>query len=72
MEFSKLRGRMAEKGYTGRSMAKELGISDMTFYQKMTGKTDWKLSEIYRIKVLLDIDDLEPYFFTPILRHTKE
>ena len=72
MEFSKLRGRMAEKGYTGRSMAKELGISDMTFYQKMTGKTDWKLSEIYRIKVLLDIDDLEPYFFTPKLRYTKE
>ena len=72
MEFSKLRGRMAEKGYSGRSMAKELGISDMTFYQKMTGKTDWKLSEMYRIKVLLDIDDLEPYFFTPKLRHTKE
>ena len=72
MEFSKLRGRMAEKGYSGRSMAKELGISDMTFYQKMTGKTDWKLSEMYRIKVLLDIDDLEPYFFTPKLRHTEE
>ena len=67
MEFSKLRGRMVEKGYTGRSLAKELGISDVAFYKKMAGKTDWKLSEIYRIKVLLDIDDLEPYFFTPKL-----
>lgn len=68
MDFAKLRGRMAEKGYTGRAMAKELGISEMTFRAKMKGRTDWKLSEIYRIKVLLDIEDLEPYFFTPKLR----
>lgn len=65
MDFSKLRGRIAEKGYSGRSLARKLGISEVTFRAKMNGQTDWKLSEIYFLKNLLDIEDLEPYFFTP-------
>lgn len=71
MDFSKLRGRMAEKGYSGRSMAKELGLSENAFRKKMTGKTDWKLAEMYRLTVLLDIKDVEAYFFSPKLPNSE-
>lgn len=70
MDFSKLRGRIAEKGFTRALIAKRLGVSEPTLRAKMSGKTDWKLSEIYMLMFILDIsaEEIGAYFFTPELR----
>lgn len=68
MVFAKLRGRIAEKGFTGEIMAKRLGISAVTFRNKMNGITDWKLSEIYMLISELGIsyEQIYDYFFAPL------
>ena len=46
---AKLRGWMAEHGVSGRVFAEMIEMSYDTFKVKMTGKTDWKLSEVLKI-----------------------
>lgn len=68
MPYSKLIGRMAEKGCTRERTAKELGISVVTLRQKLSGSSDWKSSEIYRLIELLVIpyEEIYDYFFAPL------
>lgn len=63
MKFAKLRGRIKEKGYTESSFADKLNISANTLRSKLNGKTQFKISEIKRIRFLLEIDSVEEYFF---------
>lgn len=66
--FSKLIGRMAEKGFSRESVAKVLGVSTVTFRRKLNGENDWKLSEVYRLISLLEIpyEEIFDYFFAPL------
>ena len=52
LDFSKLKGLVREKGET------LLSIS-----QKWNGKGYFNSAEIFALKVLLDIDNVTPYFF---------
>lgn len=67
MDFRKLRGRIAEYGFTYGDLSKKLGITVTTFRDKMNGRSEWKLSEVYALIVELEIpvDEIGLYFFTP-------
>lgn len=57
-----LRGKIAEKSYTQKKIAKELGITPKTFYLKMQ-KGIFKSDEIYKMMKLLDIKNPITIFF---------
>lgn len=71
MAFAKLRGALAEKGFTREAMAKALGMSDRTFRKKLAGDNDWKLSEMYRMMQLLDNYDSDALFFSEYTSENK-
>lgn len=54
-----------EKTYA--DMAKALEISEMSFYRKINGLNEFKLSEIQLISQILKLDDktVKRIFFTP-------
>lgn len=65
VNYSKLIGRIAEKGETRESLCSKIGISSMAFRNKLSGKTQFKHDEMQRI---IDVLDIEPeqialYFF---------
>lgn len=59
---NKLVGVMAEKGISGKMMAKRIGITPKTFYAKMK-KGIFGLDEIEVIIDALKIEDPRPIFF---------
>lgn len=67
IDTSKLRGRIAEKGYTISSLANEIGISRVTLGAKLHGKSDLTLSEVLKIASILDVPQsmYYDYFFAP-------
>lgn len=73
MDYSKLLGRMKEKGYTQKSVAGEIGVSESHLCQKMAGRYVFTQKDIQNICDLLDIngEDIGTYFFTPILEESQ-
>lgn len=67
MDYSKLRGRIKECGYTQKSLAVTIGISESQFCSKMTGKFPFKQTEIDKICDVLNIpaDKIGAFFFSP-------
>ena len=65
-DYSKLLGRIREKGMTQQSLSKELGIGLNSVNQKLTNKAYFKQQEIRRICEILGSEDGEVglYFFT--------
>lgn len=63
--YSKLIGRMAEKGETRESISNKLGISSMALRNKLSGKTQFKQDEMAKLIEVLDIDPerIAFYFF---------
>ena len=57
MLTSKLKGKIAEAGYSQRSLATELGISKNTLNSEVNGKTPFNTVEIERICEKLNIHD---------------
>lgn len=62
MNTGKLRGIMAEKGYSGRDIAQILGISEKTFYSKMK-RGVFGTDEAAKMVSVLDIEDPAAIFF---------
>ena len=46
MDRSELRAEIARQGTSNRALAKDLGISEQAFYNKLNGITEFKESEI--------------------------
>ena len=67
MNYSKLLGRIKEKGFSQKSLAEQIGISESHFCQQLAGKYAFKQSEMRNICNALDIDGTEigVYFFSP-------
>ena len=63
--FTELKSRISEKGYTQKELSKELGISENTFTSKMKGRYFFDTREIVIICNCLDISlrDIYEYFF---------
>lgn len=64
--FSKLNGRIVEKGLNAGKCSKHLKINAATFSKKMSNKNQFTAKEIYELVLLLDIprDEIGAYFFT--------
>lgn len=62
VDLNALRGKIAERGLSQRMVAKRLGITEKTFYQKMkTG--NFTLTEAEKIAQILEIDAPGSVFF---------
>lgn len=57
----RIRGKMAELGYTQGEVAKFLGISEVTMTERMKTGKFWS-TEVVKIAQLLEIEDVS-YFF---------
>ena len=64
--YQKLRGRIKEICGTQQEFASKINCSERTLSHKLSGKIDWKQSEIVKaIEILeLTIHDIPVYFFT--------
>lgn len=65
-DYSKLKGKIIEKYGNMYSFADAMGMSQRTLGLKMSGKIDWKSSEIMKAMKLLEVgsDEWYCYFFT--------
>lgn len=65
-DYSKLRGRIIEKYGSQSNFAKEFGVSENTFSQKMNNKMRFTSDDIIEMSKLLSIpqDEVGFYFFT--------
>jgi hypothetical protein len=66
IDTNKIRGIMAERGVTGKDVAKAIGIHYNTFYDKLN-KGVFGSDEIEAMIQYLDIDDPLPIFFTALV-----
>jgi len=64
--YDKLRGRMAEKGYSIKGLADKLGIHSNTFSRKLYCDNYFTVNEVQQMCKYLDIRpfDIPMYFFT--------
>ena len=67
-DFSRLKGRMVECGYSQVTLAKAIGISPATLSLKLNGKRDFTLTEMRTIVTVLHITNGDYYFFDPELK----
>ena len=67
MDYSKLRGRIAECGMTQKHLAEKIGVSEGQLCQKMSGRFTFKQKEILDICSVLGIDvgQISTFFFCP-------
>lgn len=63
--YSKLLGRIKERGYTQVLLAKEIGLSETSLNLTLNNKRDFRQDEIERLADVLDIRavEYEAYFF---------
>lgn len=63
--YSKLLGRMKERGITQEQLAKEIGINEATLNSKLNNRFQFKADEIDAICRVLDIpnEEIGAYFF---------
>lgn len=61
--FQNLQAEMARRNLKGRDLAKMLGITEVTLYNKMNGLREWKLKEMEQIKGIMRTDAPFDYLF---------
>lgn len=64
--YSKLLGKIKEKGFTQVSLAKKIGVSETTLNFSLGNKRPFKQDEILKLCAVLDIplQSLDDYFFS--------
>ena len=62
--YGKLRGKMREKGINGNYLARKMGTTPQNISHRMTGKSPWRMDEMYNILSMLGEPDskLSEYF----------
>ena len=60
----KFRAALELSGVSIKELAKELGISKVTLYRKMNGKSDFYRDEIRKICEIIKTDDIVSIFFS--------
>mgnify|MGYP000686358464 CR=1 FL=1 len=64
MDYSKLRGRIKECGYTQKSLAEAIEISESHFSQKLTGNYPFTQKEICDA-LKISVSEIGAFFFSP-------
>ena len=74
MDYSKLRGRIAECGMTQKHLAEKIGVSEGQLCQKMSARFTFKQKEILDICSVLGIDvgQISAFFFCPRVEKTQQ
>lgn len=64
-DYSKLRGRIKEKGYTQEDVAKRIGIAESTLSLRLNNQALFVQDEIFNLVKMLDIpaEEIKSYFF---------
>ena len=64
-DYSKLLGKMKERGFTQEGLAAEIGVNEGTLSSKLNSKYAFKQNEMDAICRVLDIpnDEIGSYFF---------
>jgi transcriptional regulator with XRE-family HTH domain len=72
-DYSKLLGRIKEKGFTQESLARHIGITPGVMSVKLNNQSHFKQREIFAICDALDISicEIGEYFFAPKVRKTR-
>ena len=52
--FRNLYAEMGRAGFTYKTLAKDIGISEVVFGRKINGKVDWKVTEMIAIQQLIN------------------
>lgn len=75
-DYSLLKGKMAEKGYTLTDLAEAMGIARSALSRKINNRSNsgFTQREMVSIAKILDInlDNINRYFFTFIVRKTEQ
>lgn len=73
MDYSKLLGRIKEKGFTQASVARMIKVSPTTMNGKLNGHVEFSQSEIRNLCEVLHIQDsdIPAFFFTEKLEKTQ-
>lgn len=68
-DYSKLKGRMKEKGFTQEDIANHINKDKSTLSLKLNNQSLFVQDEIFEIVKLLDIpgEEIKQYFFTEIV-----
>ncbi|WP_187364071.1 helix-turn-helix domain-containing protein [Lagierella massiliensis] len=74
VENAKLKGIMAEKGYSVRKLSDETGIPLSTLSNKINGITEFKTSDILIISKVLEILNIQEIFLVscPLFRYIEQ
>lgn len=71
VDTKKLKARIIETGLTKETIAKELGISEHSLHNKISGITPFKADEAFHLAGLLGVaDEMAPYFFVAEVAET--
>lgn len=65
MEYRKLNEKIEDSGYKKSFIATKLGLSKETLFNRVKGRTPWKITEIYKLENLLNLkkEDIINIFF---------
>lgn len=74
MLYAKLRGRIREVFGTQDAFAYAMGMNRVSLSHRLSGKLDWKSSEIVSACALLSIaeEEIVPYFFAVRVQETEQ
>ena len=61
--FQNLQAEMARRQLTGKDLAQMIGVTELTFYNKVKGQREFKLSEMEKIKAIMRTDAPFEYLF---------
>lgn len=68
-DYSNLYGAIAKKGITQKELASKVGISHVALTEKLKNRSDFRNKEIWLIANVLELPNIEDYFF--VVKPTK-
>lgn len=73
-DYNKLKGKIIEKCGTQKKFAEMMKLSERSIVLKMSGKVEWKQSEIVNAQSILELEDEEilTIFFTLKVQHIEQ
>lgn len=72
--YSRLLGKMKEKGFTQATLAKFIGISDTTLNSKLNNSSEFRQTEMRKILLALgeSLDKIEYFFYNSTCENARK
>ena len=72
MNSDMLKGKMTEKKYTQKKLAKEMGITTQALNAKLNKRSSFTIDEATKIISILEINNPSEIFFTDYIPNTQQ